>query len=463
MSIPANRRLVRQIASVFSLVEDLQADHNHQTTEDIKTDLTPGKGRPEWIFSAYGPGRNAPRQLFGGPQRERSFEEMRLRHYEAVSMGNANQAIQEAEDLYAQSLRQMDTILGDLNGAVKYVLDGANEHPNRIDIAEGKTGPQGPSDFGRPATFGQASQAPAFGQPSALGGGSSAFGKPSGFGQPSTFGQPSALGQGPSFGQPSTLGQTSAFGRPSGLGGQPVFGKPAFGQPAFGQPTFSQPGFGQPAFGQPSAPGTSAFGKPSVASPFGQPSTTGFGQPAQQATGPFGQPSQQTQQISNPFGQPPVAVAPFGAPAQQPTPFGQPATISAGFGQQPVPVTAAPTGPPPLIKVEDPNQLNPIPQLTGQTLRDPASNKLSAWKGQPVKYINNAPCYLHPQDGKTYVRIFFPGGPPDQASLRDAHGKDKDYTPEVTEQYQFFLKNGFFKDGIIPSVAPKREWVSFDF
>lgn len=37
--------------------------------------------RPQWILSCYGPGRNAPEQLFGGPIREQSFEEMRLLHY----------------------------------------------------------------------------------------------------------------------------------------------------------------------------------------------------------------------------------------------------------------------------------------------------------------------------------------------------------------------------------------------
>ncbi|KAI2927822.1 hypothetical protein CBS63078_1927 [Aspergillus niger] len=490
------------------------------TTTDIKADLTAGKGRPEWIFSCYGPGRNAPRQLFGGTSRERSFEELRLRHYEAAAAGNADQAVQEAQALYAEALKQMDVILNDLNGAVKYVVDGINEHPNRIDIVEGKTGPtstQAPSAFGQPSQpsqpspFGQPaapSSAPAFGQPSGLG--SQPFGKPSAFGQPSALGQTSGLGQASGFGQPSALGQGSAFGQPSGLGGQPAFGKPAFGQPSFGQPST-----GQSSFGQPSSLGTSAFGTPGAASPFsqisapsqqpsgfgqsagqaspfaqvgsqtpaassgfGQPSTTqpvGFGQPSQTAS-PFGQPQQQQQQQppSNPFGQPSTAPAPspFGAPSQPAAPsgFGQPAS---GFGQlgqsAPAPALAstptatAGTGPPAIIKIDNPNELHPIPPLTGQTIRDPMTKRLSAWKGQPVKYINNEPCYLHPQDRQTYVRIFFPDGPPDAASLRDAHGKDEEYTVEVTEQYEFFVKNGCFKDGVIPSVPPKTEWVSFDF
>lgn len=44
----------------------------------IITDLS--TERPQWILSAYGPGRNAPAQMFGGPVREQSFEEMHFLH-----------------------------------------------------------------------------------------------------------------------------------------------------------------------------------------------------------------------------------------------------------------------------------------------------------------------------------------------------------------------------------------------
>jgi hypothetical protein len=49
--------------------------------------------RPQWILSAYGPGRHAPAQLFGGPVREQSFEEMRLLHYVATAEGNPQHAV----------------------------------------------------------------------------------------------------------------------------------------------------------------------------------------------------------------------------------------------------------------------------------------------------------------------------------------------------------------------------------
>ncbi|KAL5043552.1 hypothetical protein BDW71DRAFT_187923 [Aspergillus fruticulosus] len=446
------------------------------TAEDIKADLTAGKGRPDWVFSCYGPGRNAPRQLFGGPQREQSFEELRLRHYEAAATGNPGPAIQEAENMYKEAVNQMEVILKNLNAAVKYVVDGANEHPNRIDITKGETGP----GTGQTPAFGQSSapalQAPGFSQQAPS---QSAFSQPS-FAQPS-LGQPSGFGQ-PSFGQPSGFGQPSALGAPSG------FGKPAFGQTS--QPSFGQPSLGQPSFGLPSTLGGSGFGQASsTASPFSQISAapgSGFGNPspfspagsgfgnssttptstggfgvASQATNPFGQPSA-------PFGQPaqPAASSAFGATAQQPaaapSAFGQPA---GGTTQISLPASSGSVGagPPPLLKIENPNDLAPIPPLNGQTTYNPMTKKLQTWKGQPVQYIDNVPCYLHPQDRKTYVRIFFPDGPPDAASLRDAQAEPDQYTPKVTEQYEFFVKNGYFKDGLIPSVPPKTEWVSFDF
>lgn len=472
--------------------------------KDIRVDLTAGEGRPEWVFSAYAPNNKVPRQLFGGPQRELSMEEMRLRHYEATAAGNMNQAVQEAQALWQESVKQMEVALNDVNGAVKYIVDGGNEHPNRIDICEGKTGPGAtqPSPFGQPSAaapttgaFGTTA-APGFVKPTGFG---QPSGQPSAFGQPSTLGQPStAFGQPSAFGKPTTLGQGTAMGQPSNLGGQPGFGKAAFGQSGFAQAGAAQPAFGQTAFGQPSAPAAAAapFGAPSAISPFSQvqqhqqPSPFGqppapaapFGAPAQQPAAPsgfgqpsgssgFGQPSQTTspfgqpqQAQPTPFGQPSAPAAPFGAPAPQqpavpavPSPFGQPAA------PQGVPVTKPSAGPHAFIKIDSPNELNPLPDLHGQTMRDPNTRRLTMWKGRPVKYIDNSPCYLHPQDNRTFVRINFPDGPPDDAALRDSQGKPEEYTPEIEAMYKFYLENGFFKDGVIPPVPPKRDWISFDF
>lgn len=351
--------------------------------------------------------------------------------------------------MYNEHAKQMEIILGDLNGAIKYIIDGENEHPNRIDICEGKT----------VLSF-------------------------SGFGQ-SPFGKPEDPAPPPEpmsgFGKLAQPG----FGKPSGFG-QPSFGQPAFGQPsAAGQAAFEKPAFGQPSFGQP-AMGTTGFAVPQhTESPFAQMANkyqgqnTGFGQSASSAS-PFALiTNQQPQPQPQPKPQP-AAPSGFGfikqpeQPAQPQNPFGKPVTAPPSFGglqpQQPQPQqqASAPTvgsdvGARPFIKVDDPNDLMPIPPLNGQTTRDQMTNKLTSWKGQPVQYIDNVPCYLHPQDQKTWARIFFPDGPPDQASLRDAYGEPDEYTPEVAEQYEFFAKNGYFKDGILPSVPPKREYVSFDF
>lgn len=70
--------------------EPSQATPYSVTREGIETDLK--KERPQWPFSAYGPGRDAPKQLFEGPL-EQSFEEMRVAFYLAQAEGNAQAAV----------------------------------------------------------------------------------------------------------------------------------------------------------------------------------------------------------------------------------------------------------------------------------------------------------------------------------------------------------------------------------
>jgi len=366
------------------------------TGDSIKLDLT--TDLPIWPLSSYGPGKNAPLQLMEGDI-EQSPEEMRVRHYLAIAKGNIQESVRciyskhtlvnaytLQVQLEAQTAAKADEarqrILADLNGAVKYIVEGKDQHPNRLDMenkgsgappaqqqnafgapaaaapaASGfgqpsSIGQQG-SAFGKPAfgqpaaqsTFGQASafgkpSQPGFGQPSAVGGGGgSAFGQPSQPAQASGFGQPSAVGAGgaSAFGQPSAPGQSSGFGQPSQMGQ-----KPAFGQSAFGQA--SQPAFGQaskPAFGQ-----ASAAGQPqNNASPFGAAATqpSGFAQAAQQPSTGFGQPAafgaaaskpspfaaaagDQAQQQASPF-----AAATNNAPQQQANPFG--GSTQSAFGQ----------------------------------------------------------------------------------------------------------------------------------
>lgn len=61
------------------------------TPEVIEKDLT--SDAPQWILSAYAPGRDAPDQLFGGYPREQSFEELRLHYLMGKASGNEQQAV----------------------------------------------------------------------------------------------------------------------------------------------------------------------------------------------------------------------------------------------------------------------------------------------------------------------------------------------------------------------------------
>lgn len=48
---------------------------------------------PTWILSCYGPGKDAPEQLFGGYPREQSFEEIRLHFMQGAMAGNPAKAV----------------------------------------------------------------------------------------------------------------------------------------------------------------------------------------------------------------------------------------------------------------------------------------------------------------------------------------------------------------------------------
>ncbi|KAL8964662.1 MAG: hypothetical protein Q9183_004297, partial [Haloplaca sp. 2 TL-2023] len=311
----------------------------------IRTDLT--TDRPLYILSAYAPTKSLAEQLFGGQPREQSFEELRFRHYELSAQGNAAQAIQEAQMLNSNAEEQIKTALADLDGAVKYLTDAEDKHPNRIDICDARGGDvsQPQASSGVFARSGASTPASTFGQP--------AFGNPQVSAPATAFGQP-AFGQAaaptPAFGKPSA--PASGFAQPSfGQSAvKPAFGQPsapasAFGQPAFGQPALPAPAFGQSAslggapsaFQQPPSSGLApTFGQNTSPAPFGQaqqagnfsgiqqPQTqSGFGQ---QST-PFGQQASTGPQSSGLFGQQQSSVAPtpFAAPKPS-TGFSQPAT-----------------------------------------------------------------------------------------------------------------------------------------
>ena len=186
--------------------------------------------RPRWILSSYSPTAETPRQLFGGEAREQSFEELRLRHYEFALNGQEQQADQESKAAYGNAEQQIRAALNDLDGAIKYIVDGRNEHPNRIDICRETTklgyvkenallhAQSHPSSSQQLQTM----QSSAFGQPSALGRADNPFAR-----GPTThavFGKPSQPG----------IGQDSPFGLPKNPFAstrdtlQSKFGNPAF-------------------------------------------------------------------------------------------------------------------------------------------------------------------------------------------------------------------------------------------
>ncbi|KAG6039990.1 hypothetical protein E4U41_001751 [Claviceps citrina] len=310
------------------------------TIETIEKDLT--TEAPQWILSAYAPGRNAPEQLFGGFPREQSFEEMRLHYLTAKASGNEQQALNQAQELYQNARQQMQTAVGNIQDAARFIVEAENRHPNRHDICrEGTQGApfgefsvsrrsasvaqapgQAANPFGSAASGSTASPSPsAFGQPSALGKRPHPFAARA-LSQAAQAAQPQAspFGQAPQPSASSAFGQTaqtgSAFGQPSTLGAKPnPFAAPAFGQTA--QPAASTGGsvFGQASQlgGAKPNPFSNAAAAPApAANPF---ANAGSAPPAATAN-PFAQQQQQQQQAQNtsPFGQ-------AGSQLAKPNPF----------------------------------------------------------------------------------------------------------------------------------------------
>ena len=365
------------------------ASMNFSVTRDlVEADLT--RDLPTWILSSYGPGRDAPEQLFGGSSREQSFEEARLFYEVESAQGRQQHAQQELSRMYQNAADQIQNVLQNLDQAVQFVIDSKDKHPNRFDIIrqsapERATGEssrdklqqekqQSSGSFRGSGGSGLApsTASSAFGaKPLPFGGGSSGGGS-GGFGSTSSsaFAQTSALS---SSMNRSAFGQTSPFGSGASTA-TPSFGKPAFGSPGFGQPsklgqtqsiwgsgafsslsktnsksafvggqqTSSSLGFGQAQFGQASGLGL----KPSPfssASPFSQATqaqqtTSGFSQ-NQSSASPFTQAAQNQQQQSSPFGQAhqqqQQTSSPFGQP-QQPSGFASAGGITGKnpFGSQ---------------------------------------------------------------------------------------------------------------------------------
>ena len=484
----------------------------------ISRDLT--DDRPLYILSAYGPGRDAPLQLFGGVQREQSFEELRTRHYELTAQGKQQAAVEEALTLVNNAEQQMKTALNDLDGAIRYICDGENQHPNRVDIcrARGQLGDASgassiptpafsqnskASPFGQSAVlsapgnrsgttnFGQAStvsalnnpSAPAFGKPSAP---ASAFGQTSqstfGTSSNTTFGQPSTPlsnlnnVSAPAFGQPAALGRpTTVFGQSSSGLGQPSFGASAFGQPSSQAPAFGAPSIQAPLFSQSSGQAP-AF--PQTQAPPLQ--STGLEQSANlQSVGNFAASSES--RVSNPFGLPSTttvaqpssrtnssASVPFGH-ANQPsaTASGNPATAAPGQFGQPSGQQRNPFGQPSSTGANTPfptanaavSRRSSVQLQSGTARQRDTQGKLTRFKGREVNYVDDVP-YFKDDSRTEWQRIWFPDGPPAFTKMEDL--PEAAYDAATKDNYRFAMEHRRFASGGIPLMPPRKDWCSWD-
>jgi len=323
---------------------------------DVRTDLSSDKGRPKWILSSYGPGRDPPASIL--EDNEYSPEELRVRFYEFASQGMEAEADQEAIALWNKADQDMKQIVNKVEDVSRFMEDADKKHPNRYDMLSmdgSKTRDdfiKGLSNTTSSGGFGQSSTPNPFAKTSAT-----SFGQP---GQPGGFGSSSPLSK-TAFGQGGLeggggFGQSAGggFGQAASAGtfGTPAFGSPGFGQPGHGQGSQSTASFGQPSqpastFGQPSQPTTTFGQQTQPPSGFGQPAfgASGFGAnapknpfaPASASSG-FGQASSgfgQSSQPTAPFGQPSQTPTTFGQPNQPSTTFGQPSQPTSGFGQSP--------------------------------------------------------------------------------------------------------------------------------
>ncbi|KAA6411233.1 MAG: hypothetical protein FRX48_04513 [Lasallia pustulata] len=314
----------------------------HLTKDGITDDLT--KDLPIWILSAYGPGRDAPRQLFGGHPREQSFEEARLRYYELTASGNPQQAIQEAQALVNNAEQQIQAALNDVDGGIKYIINGENEHPNRLDIckAKGENLGQSLAPSGSQQHLSPVAQASSFGLPSSSL--APQTNKSTGFSLPSTLGWPT----------------------------------PAFASIRPASKPLCRPHL-RPLI----------FPRRRIHNPLPPSTTNGI----------------------------------FTKPTTTPDPY--PSSTS-----------------------------NPRPQ----THRD-ARGLLRSWNNKPITYIDNEPCYKRP-DG-AWEKVWFPDGAPVYNKMPELPLEM--YDEGTKENYRVWREEGRFPGGLMPELAPRREWCRWDF
>ncbi|RFU23786.1 hypothetical protein B7463_g12552, partial [Scytalidium lignicola] len=441
----------------------------------IITDLT--VERPQWILSAYGPGRQAPAQLFGGPVREQSFEEMRLLYYIGVTSGNPEQAIQDANQLRRASEQQIENILHNIDGAISYIIEAENEHPNRIDICKGSPLASLRSNtLAHPERYENSQTGNPFANRAQL---------PS----TSTFGNPSAISSG-TFGKPSVADPAvDSFGSISASKTTPQLGVPGtFGQPMVLGQKLNPFGSQATTFSSESLSKTTPAQFPMLAVPSNsfaqQPQPTASSSPSgPRSEAPLlSQPgSSNNDYQKSPYG------SNFGSNvlSTQPNPFGPASRMSAGQqgfpGSESMktkvginPFTNASTNPITRLSSIDQGHLlgngnsgqaypgsNVLSQHHGMepSISRDSSGRLSIFKGKPVQYRDGIAGILHRDD--RWEKIWFSDGPPPYN--KDTELDDDAYDENTKAAYLHVLKKGTFRGGVMPLLPPKAEWCSWDF
>lgn len=385
------------------------------------------------------------------------MEEMRYRHYQLTVSGKQQQVVVEAQELIHTAERQIWTVLNDIDGAIKYIIDGEKQHPNRLDVVKQRGVPtlqlqSGSNNFS--TAFGQippSSKQVSVSAPS--------HAAPASLVRPSTSsGQPAAPIS--SFGQPSSLGlPKTTFGQPSSLGPPKLL----FGHAPSSGSEITQPAKESP-FGQ--VQGRFPVGSGATSEPVRAP-VSGFAQP------------------SNPFGQN-APQMPHNHFSHQST-FGKPASSSSTFEKPILQQAVGTSGAPAIVKsnlfmsaesnprtalpgssTQSSNRAGKAAQFSqaaanGSSLltdakRD-AQGKLVTWRGNSVQYVDNEACYRE-TDGR-WRKIWFPDGAPVYAKAVEL--PDDMYDEKTKESYRYLREHGTFKGDLLPELPPKKEWCNWNF
>ncbi len=298
-------------------------------------------------------------------------------------------------------------------------------------------------------------------------GGSSNFGTSSA--PPSTFAQPQQPTSFSPFGQQTpgasvALLDNHAQTVPNGpFGGGPQLGGSAntFGQPLTGVFASQQNQIQNQPFSQ-SQPAAQSNGttfgnvQNSSGTPFGQPLAQMpngvFGTSASQQTSTFAQPSLQQSAISS-FGQESLQQQTNGLSNHANAPNTTSAPLSNGIEARFQPSSSS--------RASAPSN----PDINTYTIRD-ARGQLQTWKGQPVSFVDGVPCFRNHNNGG-WERIWFPDGQPPLSQSNAAGEAAVIYGAEYSVEearaaYEFVAQNGAFKDGIMPELPPRPEWVRWD-